>query len=212
MGGVTFEEVAVQIMPAIPVRVILPPTCSYDAADSAWTLLGLTWRWFFESGPDTYGFDPESSVTQDIMYDPGMLQFYRAWAEAGYPVPWRWRHTTDKREGELWQLPFRLLKGFAVYHREHFVELPLAAVGLGSKTAKGRIDAVGGTIGSLDEITVSDAGGGLALIQVHNTMDWASGTRIPGTNYSLIQSRPRKAWGPGGSIQQRFRWWVLIPN
>jgi hypothetical protein len=92
-----------------------------------------------------------------------------------------------------------------VYRREHLRELPLAAVGLGSRTAEGRIDAVGGTIGSLDRITVSDAGNGVVRFEVHNRMDWASALRIPGMEGWLPVIQPG-AWGPGGALDMVFFW------
>jgi RHS repeat-associated protein len=127
-----------------------PPVPAYDPAESARQAWGLVRDWFFERGPEVQYFGPESSLTQDIMYDPGMNRFRESWATAGHPLPWKWEHTADEREGGL--LPVRMIKGAGVYIREHAVELGLSTVGLGSKTPEGRIDPVGGTIGSLDEI------------------------------------------------------------
>ena len=191
-----------------------PPPMGYDSAESvqqAWQLVG---EWFFESGPAVRYFGPESSLTQDIIYDPGMTRFREAWAAAGYPLPWEWKHQADVREGGL--LPIRIAKGGLVYAREHLVELPLATalaiIGWGPENPESPIDVVGGTIGSLDEIHVKSAGGGLVKIEVINKMDWPSGTRIPGTNWSLIpRSLPRSAWGPGGAIVQHFYWWEVMP-
>jgi hypothetical protein len=82
----------------------------------------------------------------------------------------------------------------------------LSILGLSSDTPEGSIDPVGGTIGSLDQITVSDAGNGQLLFQVDNTMGWESGLRVYGTNESLIRNRDRDAWGPGGTTNQTFYW------
>jgi hypothetical protein len=187
----------------------LPPPAGYDPAESVQQAWGLVQGWFFETGPTVRYFGPESSLTQDIMYDPGMDRFREAWAAAGYPLPWEWKHWADVREGDL--LPIRIAKGGLMYAREHLVELPLATMGLGSETPEGRMDPVGGTIGSLDEIYVKNAGGGLVKIEVINRMDWASGTRIPGSNWSLLPARHRSKWGPGGTIVQHFYWWEVMP-
>ncbi len=195
--------------PPLPPPPPPPPPIGYDPHESvqqAWELVG---EWFFEQGPAVRYFGPESSLTQDIMYDPGMTQFREAWAAAGYPSPWEWKHQADVREGGL--LPLRIAKGGFVYIREN-LQLVLAKAGLGSTTSEGPIDAVGGIIGSLDQIHVESAGGGLIKIEVINTMDWRSGSRIPGTNWSLIRrSLPRSAWGPGGATVQHFYWWEVMP-
>jgi RHS repeat-associated protein len=186
-----------------------PPPAGYDPAESVQQAWGLVQDWFFETGPTVRYFGPESSLTQDIIYDPGMTRFREAWAAAGYPLPWEWEHSADVREGGL--LPIRIAKGGLVYTREN-LELARATLGLGSKTPEGQIDTVGGIIGSLDEIRVTRAGGSLVKIEVINTMDWRSGTRVPGTNFFLIPwSLPRSAWGPGGAIVQYFYWWEMMP-
>ncbi len=187
----------------------------YDPAESvqqAWQLVG---EWFFEIGPTVRYFGPESSLTRDIMHDPGITRFREAWAAAGCPLPWKWEHSADVREGGL--LPVRIAKGALVYAREHLVELPLATglaiIGWGPENPESSIDAVGGIIGSLDSIHVKNMGSGLVKIEVINKTDWPSGTRIPGTNRSLIPWRlPRSAWGPGGAIVQHFYWWELVPR
>lgn len=169
------------------------------------------------------------------MYDPGIAAFRRAWAEAGYPVPWEWKHSADVRTGG-W-LPLRIAQGGLVYAREHLVQLPLStALGvldLGPNDPRSPIDPVGGIIGSLDKIYVwPSEQEGWVRIEVVNVMDWHSGTRVPGTSFSLVEapdwlltqilgtevniipqpiSRDWPSWAPwlplpGGAIEQHFYW------
>jgi hypothetical protein len=162
-------------------------------------------NWFFETGPDTYIFTEEESLTMDIMASPGISEFREHWKAANYQVPFSWNHTIDSRDGtsidDLW-----------IFATEHFIKPSLSHLGLGSKTAEGPIDTVGGTIGSLDRITVDKYDDQHVIIAVHNEMGWASGIRKPGTNKTYLQNRPRDAWGPGGTIWQVFIWIEPIPQ
>lgn len=182
------------------------------------------YEWFFEMGPAVRTFGPEYAITQDIMHDPGIAAFRRAWAEAGYPVPWEWRHSADVRTGG-W-LPVRVVQGGLIYAREHLVELPsstvLGVLGLGPNDPRSPIDPVGGIIGSLDKIYVwPSEQEGWVRIEVVNVMNWRSGTRIPGTDFTLIDlivppdREITRDWAPdwapwlpipGGAIEQHF-WW-----
>jgi len=185
-----------------------PPLFPYDPNESVNDAWWLAWSWFFEIGPDPQCFGPDSSLTQDVMYDPGMKQFREKWAAAGYPLPWMWKHQADEREGG--SLPVRIVKAGMLYIQEN-AQLALSSAGFGSRTREGTIDPVGGIIGSLDKIYVHDARNGMVMIVVENKMGLASGTRIPGTNWSIIQDRPRSAWGPGGTATQYFFWWEQHP-
>ena len=179
---------------------------SKESVKEAWSLVA---GWFFERGEPVQEFGPSSPLTQDIKEDPGIDQFREAWAEAGYPVPWEWKHKADQREGGF--IVTRIARGALVYFREHVVQLGLSTLGLGSKTAAGQIDPVGGTIGSLDVIRVFRAGDRLVRLEVYNEMGWLSGTRIPGTNRSILRNGERSEWGPGGIIAQYFYWWEPVP-
>jgi hypothetical protein len=74
-------------------------------------------------------------------------------------------------------------------------------------------DPVGAILGAFDLIKVyqSELSTDMVGILAYNTMGWASATRIPGTDYSVIQNRPRSALGPGGTIEQWFYWEEPIP-
>lgn len=172
--------------------------------------LGLVGNWFFETGEETQRFGPENALTEEVMYDPGMDLFREKWAEAGNQVPFSWEHTADERGSG--SLPERLLRGVGVFLREHVLELGLSALGFGSQDPEGPIDPVGGTIGSLDRISVSAANNGQVQFQVYNVMGWSSGTRIPGTDQSIINDRNRSAWGPGGTTYQYFTWYEVKPS
>ena len=174
--------------------------------NQAWSLVR---DWFFEWGSSRQTFGPMNSLTHDVMYDPGMKTFRKEWAQAGYPVPWRWQHTADKREG-----PFldRAISGGEVFVREHFIQLGLSTFGYGSRLPEGKTDAVGGIIGSLDRIYVRPAKYDMVRFDVVNTMGWESGSRIPGTNSSFISNKNRNQWGPGGTVIQRFYWYEPAPD
>lgn len=183
----------------------------YNPMESTILALSLVWNWFWESGPDEYVFGPEESLTQDIIHEPGVTEFKKAWAEAGYPLPFVWHHTADHRIGKSLTIPGDIINPVWVFTREHGIALPLSIAGLGSPTPEGLIDPVGGTIGSLDTITVIDAGNGQVFFTVSNAMDRASGSRIPGTDYSVLPSVPREEFGPGGTITQTFYWYENMP-
>lgn len=106
----------------------------------------------------------------------------------------------------------RLVEGAKILIKSHFIDLPLSATGHGSKYPNGNIDAIDGTIGSLDTMTISRENEEQYRVEVHNTTGWASGTRIPGTDKSLIQNRDRSESGPGGSLDQTFYWFIPVPK
>jgi len=142
-----------------------------------------------------------------------MEQFREKWAEAGYPLPFSAPITADYRGGDsLPEIAWNKWKSLIVFEREHFIELGLATVGLGSKSPEGRIDPVGGTIGSLDQVFVEDAGDGWVKFSVYNRMGRSSFVRIPGTNRSFLQDKSRKeTWTFGGNLDMIFYWWEPNP-
>jgi hypothetical protein len=145
------------------------------------------------------------------MCDPGMDEFRENWEASGYQLPFSYKHTSDERvNGTLSQ---RLVGGASVFIREHVIELGLSVLGFSSNDPEGSIDVVGGTIGSLDTIYVTDSGNGQVQIIVENTMGWESGTRIPGTNNHLIPNRDRsEKKGLGGTTYQYFIWYEPSPE
>ena len=134
-----------------------------------------------------------------------MDKFREQWAAAGSPLPYSANMTADERQGGSGIE--RMGKGAYVLIREHVYEAGLSLIGLGSKDPQDHIDAIGGTIGSLDQVTVSDAGNGQIRFEVYNEMGWKSGSRVPGTNFSFKRDRDRSEWGPGGTITQIFYWY-----
>jgi len=182
--------------------------------------VGLGIDWFLNKPPRVREFGPESSLTQDIMHDPGMAAFHKVWADAGYQLPFTWEHTRDERqEGSDF---VRFVKAIPVYFREHVVKMTLVSVGVRSQTPEGQLDAVGGTIGSLDEIRVYDAGNGMVTVVVFNRMNWQSLIRTPGSGQSIVAL---EVPGTGQTIDfflrhyvggstdhiQHFRWQVPRP-
>lgn len=164
--------------------------------------------WFYEvPGTEKLWFGPEIPLTEEVRNDSALDKFREEWAKSDYELPFKWTHERDKRTGPL--IP-RALNAAALYAVENF-ELFLSLEGLGSETPEGPIDTVGGIFGSFDEITVYDAGDGTVMFVVYNTMGWASATRIPATNWSLIPDIDRGTLGIGGTVKQYFYWWEPIP-
>ena len=67
-------------------------------------------------------------------------------------------------------------------------------------------DPVDSTLGSLDEISVHLEGTHRLVFEVGNKMGWASGSRIPGTDSSRRQDRPRGTSESGGDFYMVFYW------
>ena len=173
----------------------------YLPSDSFAQAMEIVRDWFLEAGDEVQYFGPEDPLTQDLMYDPGVEWFREEWAAAGYPLPWSHEYSIDEAGGT---------GGIVrVFVREN-LELAITFVGLGSMTPEGQVDAVGGVLGSY-EVSVSGEGFGMVKIVIYNETGWASGTRVPRTKWSLIQDRPRNAWGPGGTIKQYFYWLEPYP-
>jgi len=169
---------------------------------AAWQGMALVGCWFWEiPGTEVLRLGPESPLTQEVMHDPALDEFREEWAAAGYPLSFSRPHERDERTG--------LLGGAKPFLVEN-AQLFLALIGFGSETPEGQIDAIGGILGSFDEISVF-AEDGWVKFEVLNTMGWASATRIPGKNRWLIDNRARIEWGPGGTITQYFYWWEPMP-
>jgi len=169
---------------------------------AAWQGMALGVCWFWEiPGTEVLRLGPESPLTQEVMHDPALDEFREEWKAAGYPSSFSRPHEVDERTG--------LLGGAKPFLVEN-AQLFLALIGFGSETPEGQIDAIGGILGSFDEISVF-AEDGWVRFQVLNTMGWASATRIPGTDWSLLEDRYRSEWGPGGTTSQYFYWWEPMP-
>jgi len=134
----------------------VPTPTGYDSEESIHQAYGLIPAWLSNNCPNPWVVGLDSSLTQDVMYDRGMQAFYKAWAAAGYTLPFSYQDTADVRhEGSFL---VRFVPGMLVLAREHLWEPLVTASGFGSKTAQGPVDAVGGTVGSLDVIYATDAG------------------------------------------------------
>ena len=197
-----------------------PEPGEYDPRESYQQATGLVEEFRSNEGPLEREFGSTSSLTQDIRDSSGMEEFRQKFAEAGYPPSFKWHHHLDVREEEAGPYPIRFAKSLPAYIGAQ-VKLGLTAVGIESNTPAGPIDALDGTIGSLDTIRAERVGRGWAKIEVENRMDWESGLRIPGSDESLA---PRKILGTevgevwagifGGTrrTEQRFYWWERIPD
>ena len=184
------------------------PNPSDQSVRSTQQAMGIVSDWFYETGKDTQDFGPDEPLTQDVRYDPQVDSFKQKWAEKGFPLPFESSGGVDKKEGAL--IP-RIASGAGAFLTENG-ELGLSLLGFGSPTPQGRIDAVGGVIGSFGRISVSDAGGGVSKFEAYNVSGLRSVTRIPGTSQSLLPDRPRSAWGPGGTMQEHFFWFEGVSN
>jgi hypothetical protein len=168
-------------------------------------------NWFFEIGSKDQTFGPDNPLTEEVAHDSGMEQFKAKWAAAGYPEEYSANTTADNRNEET-PLPERIVRGTGVFLREHVVELGLSVYGAGSADTEGSIDAIGGTIGSLDRVSVTLLGNGFAKYTVYNEMGWESGSRIPGTDTSVFKNQDRSKCGPGGTTTQSFIWYEKAPQ
>jgi hypothetical protein len=166
--------------------------------------VSLVVSWFTETDSPIRTFGPEEPITQEIMQQEGVEEFQEEWAESGYEDGFSAKTTIDDRTSA--SLPGRAVEGMGILVQAHFIDLPLSMLGVEGHSA------IPGTIGSLDEISATYTEDGMIRIEVHNTMGWASGTRIPGTNKSLIQNQDRSEFGPGGTIEQYFYWYEDIPK
>jgi RHS repeat-associated protein/uncharacterized repeat protein (TIGR01451 family) len=165
--------------------------------------------WFFPVPQEHYWFGPEHSLTQDVRHDPAIAWFKERWAQTDPPfkVPFSLPHERDPRSGTWWSQLF----GWMLLAQEN-LELGQCVLGLGSDTAEGLIDPVGGILGSFDMIQVKWAGIGVVRFEVHNTMDRPSATRFPGMNEWMLEDVPRSLtsvlrgdwWGT--TIYQHFYW------
>ena len=167
-------------------------------AKNAWQTVSLGVDCFLETDDELQRFGPNKPLTQEMMRDPQIRQFRDNWAAEGYRLPFSAQTFIDEREEG--SLISRAAKGLFKLATSK-IELGMSLIGLGS------FDAVDGVLGSFDKVSVSDAGNGLIRFEVINTTGFASGSRIPGTDWSLFPDRERRQWGPGGTIEQRFYWW-----
>ena len=153
-------------------------------------------RWWIE---EKLHFGPEHPLTQAVMRSPALFQFRAKWALLGYPLDWTWTDQSyePRTEGRIPEDPGAAAKAYASQN------LRLVVLG----------DPVGAILGAFDDITVDQNELSLRMVQIeaHNTMGYASASRVPGTDYSLIQDRPRSALGPGGTIEQWFHWEEPMP-
>ncbi|NIN63945.1 MAG: hypothetical protein GTO63_04355 [Anaerolineae bacterium] len=173
----------------------------YSVFEAVWGAWLEVHAWFYEWPwvAEKHHLGPEHALTQAVKHSPALAQFRAKWAALMYPVPWTWEgHSLEERhEGPL---PQRLLGGAVAYTREH---LRLLLFG----------DPTGVPLASFDDITVdrSESSTAMVTIEAHNVMGWASATRIPGTPIHLAENRPRRDWGPGGTIEQYFHWEEPMP-
>jgi len=196
---------------------------AYSPAESYQEAMGLVNEFRSNAGPFEREFGPTHSLTQDIMHSSGIREFHRAWAEAGYPLPFEWKHQLDERDPREGPYPVRFIKSLPVYIGAQ-VKLGLSGAGRGSPTPEGPTDAVDGTIGSLDAVRAGRVGPGWIRIEVENRMNWYSGLRVPGGELSLwpvpVKIAPYVPFGEvwaaivGGSrsTKQTFYWWEPMPD
>ncbi len=163
--------------------------------------------------PAEQEFGPASSFTQDIMRDPAMDRFYVEWArqDPPYKVPFSWPAPIDPEgtAGADW----------AAYGREQ-LQLGACVLGHGSRTPEGRVDPVGGVLGSF-KIKVDWAGLGVVRFRVGNTMDRWSFGRLPWPEgwvwnpwHKPVPRDPPNMWPGdwwGTTVEQHFYWYERHP-
>jgi RHS repeat-associated protein len=153
-------------------------------------LMLLTWLLPI-GGPDQW-FGPYNSLTRDVMNDPAVAWFKTEWAKEDWYLPFERPHKIDLPGPLAWF-------GFA---QENW-ELGMCVIGRGSEEAGGRIDPVGGIMGSFDLMSVEQAGVGRVRFDVLNRMDRPSFGRWPGEDDAYWL--PHEWWRPRS--REPLRWW-----
>jgi RHS repeat-associated protein len=180
---------------------------TYSSYESYLQATELVSAWYNEEGDVHVRLGPGEPLTQDVKHSLGVQQFKELWREdGGYSVPWAWTgHSVDVRTG-YW-LPVRIAWGVARALRAHrrlgMCSRPWASTRI---PVESQNDPVDSTLGSLDEISVHLDGTHRLVFEVFNKMGWASGSRIPGTDWSLRQDRPRGTSESGGDFYMVFYW------
>ena len=168
--------------------------------------------WFLPIGGPDQWFGPNNSFTRDVMDDPAVAWFKTEWAKEGWDLPFERPHKID---------PHGQLLAWASYARENY-ELGMCVIGRGSSTAEGRIDPVGGIMGSFDLIRVEQAGIGRVKFEVLNKMNRPSFGRLPGPEGSWWLPwheevyRSPLSWWPGDwwgtTVNHHFYWYENDPK
>jgi RHS repeat-associated protein len=176
----------------------LPGYSVFEATASASMLVA---GWLFEDwrAPEYLSFGSDHPLTQAVMRSPALWQFRAEWARSGYQLPWEWwdQSYEPRSGGRIPEDPVSAAKAFASQN----VRLVLLG------------DPVGAMLGAFDLIKVDESQLSTDMVDIvaYNTMGWESATRVPGTDYSLLQDKPRSALGPGGTITQWFYWEEPMP-
>ncbi len=190
----------------------------YNPSESKNTGLILTMAWFLNM-PEyrRVTFDMSSSFTKDVRYGSQMQRARAAWAAQGYPQHFEYSPTIDDRSGSV----ASMVSSAAVYAGEQgilllsMLEVPRA---LGITTPGSAINPTGGILGSLDRVKFDVTEPGKVQVTVENSMDWESGSRVPGTNTSVSTALgsvyptdwPRPSLGSTHNVQV-FRWKETYP-
>jgi len=180
---------------------------AYSPYESYLQAKELVSAWHDEEGDVHVHLGPGEPLTQDVKHSLGVQQFKELWREdGGYSVPWAWTgHSVDVRTN--YPLPVRIVWGLGRALRAHrrlgMCSRPWAST---RTPVESQNDPVDSTLGSLDEISVHLEGTHRLVFEVFNKMGWASGTRIPGTDWSLRQGEPRGTTGTGGDFYMVFYW------
>ncbi len=161
--------------------------------------------WYHESGDVRRQFGPREPLTQDVRHSAAVQQFKNIWRdEADYSVPWAWTgHTLDVRAG--YPSVVRFLWGLGRAVRAHW-KLGMCSRPWVSIPVQSQIDPVDATLGSLHEISVHLEGTHKLLFEVFNTMGRASGSRVFGQDWSVMEDVHRGQAGWGGNLYMVFYW------
>ncbi len=193
--------------------ILMGPSSSYGDGKSYSSMMArhesmqIIYCWFTEQcGPRLY-MGPYSAMTQEVMIDPQVDQVRSEWATRGYPAHYARPTMIDNRDPNT-PLSQRLLGGGKLLAKEHGALVPVylfGPFGAGdTSAAAGDMDGTG-ILGSFDSVSIYNLGNDTALFEVLNVTGWASGTRIPGTNWGLPDTA-QGDWGPGGRFEQVFVW------
>jgi len=136
--------------------------------------------WFFEIGPEVQWYGPKSPFTHILRHHMGVQRFRAEWAAAGYPPI----YPLPGQPPKVWRIEEAAETPRGAYLQEN-IKLILSFAGHGSPTPEGLINPLGGVVGSY-EFQILKINEDTAMFIVKNETEWESGTRMPGTGYSLL--------------------------
>jgi len=149
--------------------------------------LVLTTDWYFELGEEPREYGLESEITQFLITDRGVQAAREEYVQGG---------GEDLTGEDIYEYKFDW---------EYFTETPQAMF---EDEWSGSF--LGGYWVEIKNLEWLEDDNNLVEITVMNDTGWASGSRIPFTDWYFWDDEPRGAPGPGGTLWQYYRWTEII--